>query len=175
MAYILTVDRPLNSHDEWQSQWSKYCDYLESVRNHLPVAAYNFATAPWHYDFSDHRAPHDGWVEEIIIREPATGARKEHRSLEIVVKLLAAYHDGHIELKYSAVQNYSLAGAKQGSTGHGDWLYDEIRLSQREYVLHEIEWSCGSRWLIECGDVSYKWSSLDTVSADVRAEQENDL
>ena len=160
MAYILTDDRPLNSYQEWQSQWSKYCDYLESVRNHLPIAAYNFASAPWHYDFSDHRAPHDGWVEEIIIREPATGARKEHRSLEIVVKLFAAYHDGHIELKYSAVQNYSLAGDKRGGSGHGDWLYDEIRLSQRGYVLHEIEWSCGSRWLIECGDVSYKWIPL---------------
>ena len=159
MAYILTVDRPLNSHEEWQSQWSKYCEYLESVRNHLPVAAYNFASAPWHYDFSDHRAPHDGWVEEIVIREPATGARNEHRSLEIVVKLLAAYHDGHIELKYSAVQNYSLAGDEQ--RGHGDWLYDEIRLSERGYVLHEIEWSCGSRWIIECNDISYRWTSLD--------------
>lgn len=65
---------------------------------------------------------------------------------------------------------------QQGSTGDGDWLYDEIRLSQRGYVLHEIEWSCGSRWLIECGDVSYRLSRLDTVSADAdfRAEQEKD-
>ena len=160
MAFILTCDRPLNSYEEWQSQWSKYRDYLESVRNHLPIAAYNFATAPWHFDHMDHRSPHDGWVEEIIIREPATGERKEHRSLEIVIKLLAAYHDGHIELKYSAVQNYSLAGDKQRNIGHGDWLYDEIRLSQRGFVLHEIEWSCGSRWLIECGDVSYEWIPL---------------
>lgn len=164
MAYILTADRPLNSYEEWQSQWSKYCDYLESVRNQLPPAAYSFASAPWHYDFTDHRAPHDGWVDEIIIREPATGARKEHRSLEIVVKLLAAYHDGHIELKYSAVRNYSLACDEQVGSGHCDWLYDEIRLSQRGYVLHEIEWSSGSRWLIECGDVSYKWSRVDTVA-----------
>jgi hypothetical protein len=164
MTYILTDDRPLNSHEEWQSQWSKYGDYLESVRNHLPIAAYNFASAPWHYDFSDYRTPHDGWVEEIIIRERATGARKEHRSLEIVVKLFAACQDGHIELKYSAVQNYSLACDEQGDSGHGDWLYDEIRLSQRGYVLHEIEWSCGRRWLIECGDVSYKWSGLDTFA-----------
>jgi hypothetical protein len=163
MAYILTEDRPLNSYQEWQSQWSKYCDYVESLRNHLPIAAYNFASAPWHYDFSDHRAPHDGWLEEIVIREPATGARKENRSLEIVIKLFAAYHDRQITLEYSAVQNYSLACHEQGGSGHGGWLYDEIRLSQRGYVLHEIEWSCGSRWLIECGDVSYNWSRLDTV------------
>jgi len=59
------------------------------------------------------------------------------------------------------VQNYSLACSEQIGSGHGDWLYDEIRLSARGYVLHEIEWSRGSRWLIESGDVAYKWSPLD--------------
>jgi hypothetical protein len=164
MAYILTEDRPLNSYEEWQYGWLKYCEYLESVKSQLPTSAYNFASAPWHYDFHDHRAPHDGWVEEIIIREPASGERKEHRSLEIEVRLFAAYHDGHIELRYSEVQNYSLACGKQFGSGHGDWLYDEIRLSDRGYVLHEIEWSRGSRSLIECGDVSYKWTPLDTIA-----------
>ena len=163
MAYILTEDRPLNSYEEWQSGWLKYCDYLESVSSQLPPSAYNFASASWHYDFNDHRAPHDGWVDEIIIREPATGERKEHRSLEIVVKLFAAYHDGLIELRYSEVQNYSMACAEQIGSGHGDWLYDEIRLSGRGFVLHEIEWSRGSRWLIESGDVSYEWTPLDII------------
>ena len=163
MVYILTHDRPLNSYEEWQSHWSRYCDYLASIRNQLPPAAYNFASASWHYDFSDHRAPHDGWVDEIIIREPASGNRKEHRSLEIVIKLFAAYHNGHIELKYLAVQNYSLGCCAQSGYAHGDWMYDEIRLSDRKCVLHEIEWSCGSRWVIECGDVSYKWIPFDAV------------
>jgi hypothetical protein len=67
MVYILTHDRPLNSYEEWQSHWSEYRDYLASVRTQLPPAAYDFATAPWHYDFADHRAPHDGWVDEVII------------------------------------------------------------------------------------------------------------
>jgi len=160
MAYILSKDRPLNSYDEWQSGWSRYCAYLESVKNRLPLSAYEFASAPWHYDFNDHRAPHDGWLAEAIIREPASGERKQYRSLEIVVKLLGAYHDGHIELKYSKVQNYSLACGEQIGSGHDDWLSDEIRLSDRGYVLHEIEWSRGSCWLIECSDVSYKWMPL---------------
>jgi len=161
MVYILSHDRPLNSYDEWQSHWSRYCDYLVSVRNQLTPAAYNFASAPWHYDFNDHRAPHDAWVEETVIREAASGERKDHRSLEIVIKLFGAYHDCHFELKYSAVQDYLLACHKQSGSGHGDWLYDEIRLSDRGYILHEIEWSCGSRWLIECGDVSYNWTPLE--------------
>lgn len=63
------------------------------MRNQLTPAACNFASAPWHYDFNDHRAPHDGWVEETVIGEAASGERKEHRSLEIVIKLFGAYHD----------------------------------------------------------------------------------
>ena len=162
MAYILNKDRPLNSYEEWQSGWSKYCDYLETVKDELPPSAYGFASAPWHYDFSDHRAPHDGWLEELIVREPALGERKENRSLEIVVSLFAAYHDGHIELKYRDVQNYSFSCDELEGMGHGDWLYDEIRLSARGCVLHEIEWSSGSRWLIECADVSYTWTALNS-------------
>jgi hypothetical protein len=141
------------------------------VRNQLPPAAYNFASAPWHYDFTDHRAPHDGWVDEIIIRESGSRNRKEDRSVEIIVKLLAAYHTGYIELKHLAVQNYSFACADQIGDGHGDWMYDEIRLSDRRYVLHEIEWSCGSRWLIECGDVSYQWLPLVPLGANLSRKQ----
>jgi hypothetical protein len=150
MAYILTKDRPQNSLEEWQSGWSNYWAYLESVNDRFPRSAYEFASAPWHYDFSDHRSPHDGWVEELLIREPAAGERQEKRSLEIVVRLFAAYHDGHIELKYSGVQTYELTSTVSSVSGHGDWLYDEIRLSNNGLVLHEVEWSRGGLWLIEC-------------------------
>jgi hypothetical protein len=160
MVYILTSDRPQNSYEEWQSRWGAYCSYLESIKDRLPTSTYEFAIAPWHYNFADHRAPHDGWLDEITIREPASGERNEVRSLEIVVKLLAAYHDGHIELTYSDVKEYSLGGEGQTGSGHGDWLYDEIRLSDRGHVVHEIEWSRSSRWLIECSDVSSEWMPL---------------
>jgi len=165
MVYILMKDRPQNSYEEWQSAWSKYCAYLESVREQLPNSAYEFAAAPWHYDFGDHRAPHDGWVEELIIREPAAGDRKQNRSLEIHVRLDAAYHDGHIELSYSGVRSYSLDSGLTNGLGHGDWLYDEIRLSKHGAVLHEVEWSNGGLWLIECEDVVYQWRPVGAEDA----------
>jgi hypothetical protein len=165
MAYILLKDRPQNSYEEWQSGWSNYCAYLESVKNRLPPSAYDFASAPWHYDFDDHRAPHDGWVDEIVIRESTMGEQKENRALEIVVRLFGAYQDGHIELRYSEVQSYLLASGDTIGLGHGDWLYDEIRLSDRERVLHEVEWSRGNRWLIECRDVTYEWRPLCSIGA----------
>ena len=77
MAYILSKDRPQNTHEEWQAGWSKYSAYLESVKDLLPRSTYEFASASWHYDFSDPRSPHDGWVEDLMIREPASGERKE--------------------------------------------------------------------------------------------------
>ena len=98
-----------------------------------------------------------------MIREPASGARKEIRSVEIVARLFAAYHDGHIELKYSNVESYSLASGVTDGAGHGDWLSDEIRLSERGLVLQEVEWSRGGLWLIECGDVAYEWVPLESA------------
>ena len=162
MAYILTRDRPLKSDEEWRHSWAAYRAYLESVKGQLPYSAYELATAPWHYDFSDHRSPHDGWLELLTIREPASGPRQQVRTVEIVARLLTAYHDGHIEIKYSSVETYSLAQGVTAGEGHGDWLYDEIRLSERGRVLHEIEWSRGGLWLIECGDVAYEWVPLST-------------
>lgn len=44
------------------------------------------------------------------------------------------------------------------------WQYDEIRLSESGHVVHEVEWSSGSRWLIECADVTYEWTQLETVT-----------
>jgi hypothetical protein len=165
MTYILTKDRPQNSFEEWQSCWSNYWNYLETVKGAFPRSAYEFASAPWHYDFSDHRAPHDGWVEEVLISEPSSGEREQNRSLELFVRLFAAYHNGHIELKYSEVHSYSLTSGLSISSGHGDWLYDEIRLSDQGRVLHEVEWSRGGLWLIECGDVFYKWIPLSSIEA----------
>ncbi len=165
MAYILRKDRPKNAHEEWQSGWAAYCAYLESVKGRLPPSVYEFATASWHYDFGDHRAPHDGWLESLVISEPASGERKEIRSIEMVARLFAAYHDGYIELKYFGVESYSLVSGARGGWGHGDWLYDEIRLSERGRVLHEVEWSNEGLWLIECSDVAYQWLPLETTNA----------
>lgn len=157
MAYILSKDRPHNSHEEWRAGWAAYRSYLDSVRGRMPRAAFEFAAADWHYDFSDHRAPHDGWLEALEIREHAAGARRQYGRVEILVRLLAAHHDGHIELRYTDVQSYSLASSVEPDAGRRDWLYDEVRLSEGGRVEHEVEWSGGGLWLIECGDLAYAW------------------
>ncbi len=141
---------------ELLEQSRAYREYLQSVKERLPLSAFEFATAAWHYDYSDHRCPHDSWIESLTIDEPATGGRLQNRSLRISARLLGAFHDGHLLLGYADVQMYSLESPKTPS-GHGDWLIDEIRLSDNGFVLHEVLLSNNSRWLIEAKDISCEW------------------
>jgi hypothetical protein len=50
--------------------------------------------------------------------------------------------------------------AWDGELGHKDWRYDELRLSDQNTLIHEIEW-CGmrdtGRWLIEASDLEFRW------------------
>jgi hypothetical protein len=137
-----------------------YRAYLESVREKLPTSTYEFAAAFWHYDHHDHRCPHDAWIESVLIQEPSSGTRHQVRETAITVKLLGAYHDGYLELIYPGVRSYSLSGepSRKPKIGHGDWLIDEVRLSDNSLVLHEILFSTGSRWLIECRDIEVRWT-----------------
>jgi hypothetical protein len=150
---------------EQRRQWDEYQHYLRTVANGLAPGAAAFAAAPWHYDPTDHRCPHDAWVESLTILEVAQGANAGERSLELHARLLGAYHDGHIDLRYRGVRSYSLVALAEASwlptrqgIGHGDWLVDEVRLSAHGMVEHEIAFERGS-WLIECAELEYQWTS----------------
>lgn len=127
----------------------------------MPRSAHEFASAAWHYDTADARSLHDSWVDSLVIREPAGGDRHEIRSLEIELRLLGPYHDGQTTLIYQEVHSYLLDTpfefVSPQRMGHGDWLCDEVRLSQRDHVIHEVEFSRGGRWVIECRDI--EWTS----------------
>ncbi len=120
-----------------------------------------FASAKWYTDYNDYRCPHDAWLETLEIAEPATGQRGELRSTTITVRLLGAYHDGHIVFRYLAVQSYTLA-APSATQGLGDWLKDELSLNPAGFVVRRIDWFVHGRlsqatWTIECREVTYEW------------------
>jgi hypothetical protein len=152
---------------EIQALWARYDEYLASIKDRLPPSAYAFATAPWHYSTLDHRCPHDAWVESLTISEEKNDENPIQRRMNIHVRLLGAYHDGHIELAYKGVNSYGLSKPDLGPgpwgsggwkyIGHHDWLVDEIRLSDNNRVIHEIVFSSDARWLIECEDLIYEW------------------
>ena len=155
MAYFLSDER----NKDVVEAYRRYQEYLRQHEHEFPSGAFALGTAEWYQDPNDHRCPHDGWLETLVVSETADVERK--RKTSIVIRLLGAYHDGFIEFSYPDVFAYIL-GSPSCARGLGDWLYDEFRLSPNGHVIHEIEWAGvtnaeGSRWIIEASDVIFRW------------------
>jgi|SRR5262252_2989981 len=87
------------------------------------------------------------------------GERGQETKLSLDVRLLGAYHDGYIERRYPQVFRYAL-NVTDGERGHRDWRYDELRISDRGHLVHEIEWSglhATGVWVIEASDLEFRW------------------
>ena len=119
MTYILSKDLPHKESNIYeqrlQEQWRAYERRLQKIKKRLPPSVQEYALADWHYNFSDHRCPHDAWLEYVTIRELTDGESRKIRSLEIEIRLLAAchdehveFHDGRIEFIYRDVESYCL-------------------------------------------------------------------
>ena len=59
MAYYLGKEREVDV----VAAYRRYRDYLQQHREDLPRTAFELGTAEWYQDPSDHRCPHDGWLE----------------------------------------------------------------------------------------------------------------
>lgn len=153
MTYVLRKDGSQDSTESFVESWRRYQEHLASIADQLPPSAREFAFAEWHHNYKDSRAPHDAWLESLVVYETASGVRHENRQSHIKLRLLGAYHDGYIEIEYLNVKRYSI-GCE--FPAHGDWDQDEIRLSDSGSVVHEIEIG-GTSWLIECEDIRYVW------------------
>ncbi|HET7463563.1 MAG TPA: hypothetical protein VFJ82_20080 [Longimicrobium sp.] len=76
MAFILSAQRD-GASGGW---YERYMEYLAENRGRFPPGAYALATSTWYFGFNDPRGPHDAWLEEVTISEPATGERRENRA-----------------------------------------------------------------------------------------------
>ena len=157
MTYILAAERH-RPEPEAARLWKLYQRYLKRNAARFPRGALELATSDWYFGFSDHKAPHDAWLESALFEEPATGERSQHRTLSLRVTLLGAYHDQILEFFYPRVFSYTLSNPGTAG-GHYDWRYDEFRLSRSGNLIHEIEWAGPpgqeGRWLIEASDVQF--------------------
>jgi hypothetical protein len=159
MAFILSAQRNVDDLDVARSHWRRYEAYLHDNANRFPAGALALATGGWYFGFEDHRAPHDAWLESAVFVERSEGEREERRWLVLELTLLGAWQDMWIKFRYPRVYSYAMTGA-ESQGGHGDWLYDEFRISDNGHLIHEIEWAGGalregSRWLIESSDVEF--------------------
>jgi hypothetical protein len=150
MAYILLRDNNREPVERWLDASRRYREYLQTIASRLPIAAREFALADWHYNHADHRCPHDSWLEDVNVWVAAMGDRREKRRAQIRSRFLGAYHDGYLELVYSDVSSFCV------DQGLGDWLYDEVRLSDEGSIIHEIEFA-GGYWNIVAKDIRATW------------------
>jgi hypothetical protein len=155
MAYYLSAERNQDTLEAYR----RYQQYLRQHEHEFPSSAFALATAEWYQNPYDHRCPHDGWLENLIISEAPNMGTK--RITAIRTRLMGAYHDGYIEFFYPHVFAYTLGNVSCGN-GLGGWLCDEFRLSSNGHVIHEIEWAGfpsakDSRWVIEASDVCFQW------------------
>jgi hypothetical protein len=161
MTFLLSED---GRDDDVLRAFRRYREYVESAKDFFPPSAYALATSDWYFNPEDHRSPHDAWLESLHLTELSSGRRHASRALSLRLRLLGAYHDGYIELLYPRVFAYRL-NVEDGEMAHRDWRYDELRVSDRGRLLHEIEW-CGptatGRWLIEASDVQLQWVPFST-------------
>ena len=158
--------------EEIVGSYEDYRKYLFSIKDALPESAFEFAIADWHYDHNDPRCPHDARLDSLEMTEKYVSnlSLKERAPLEITIILLSSFHNGRIRLSYRGVRYYSLEKfpisgiptrvLKEPTTYHGDWLVDELCLSEDNFVVHEIDFAFGATWKIHCDDVKYEWLPL---------------
>jgi hypothetical protein len=151
-----------------KSNFDAYGRYLEEHKEDFPREAYEFATANWHYDPQHHACLHNTWVESLEVIESTSTYHEKLRQTDIRLTLLGAYNDGRIEINYENVNGYrlGLASSNTAVNSHGDWLIDEIRLTESRSLIHEIKFWKDGNWQIECSNIRFKWIPLGDQSQD---------
>lgn len=142
-----------------EQKFKSYKKYLTDNQHLFPQSAYEFANAEWHYNAQDHRCPHDSWVDSLQILEKHSSTSDGNKGIEIQLALLGAYHDGQIQIYYEDVKgyNFNLAPDSFEVKSHGDWIIDEIHLSEQGWLIHEIKFVLNGEWKIECENIKYVW------------------
>lgn len=129
--------------------YQDYLTYLESCKDKLPVAAYDYAKASWHYDMTDPRCIHDAWLLSFAIKEASLERpERQPERFDIEISLLSAFEDRVLKFAYEDVVQYRLETPAQ-IHAHSEVYFDEIRLSAQENVVHEILFMSNVRWVIE--------------------------
>ena len=137
-----------------------YRRYLDSVRDALPEEVYRFASDMRHYDQASPQTLHDAWLDSLVVREQASGDRREIRRLAVDIDLLGPFHDRRIRLRYRGVRAYRFDarqpdGTRWTHTAHGDLLMHEVWLGEDGNVVHELRFERQGTFLVECESFSH--------------------
>ncbi|KOC88151.1 hypothetical protein [Winslowiella iniecta] len=134
----MKVIKITENNDGFTMDSSAYPDYVDSIKGSVPENALQYMMASWHYDHRDPKCLHDSRIEKLCILESNSG---DFRVTDIKLLLQGAYGN-RMCLSYSNVFSYSIEKKKcewpVDDYSHGDWLIDEIILSDDGFLMHEI-------------------------------------
>jgi hypothetical protein len=136
----------------------EYSAHVDSWKDDLPTSAYEYAKAIWHYDMRDARCIHDAWLASCVFQEASL--QKPHAKptgFGIEISFLTGLEDRVLKFSYKNIVHYSLESPSQSET-HSEVYFDEIRLSERKNMIHEILFMSNARWIIESNDFSFSFS-----------------
>lgn len=158
--YILSKDIGNLEFEEYKKRVSDYQSYLASIKDKISLSPHGFIFEDWYRNCDSHRCPHDSWLDRIVVSED------DNNEVNIELKLLGAYHDGYIFFRYSGVKYYKLDRHSTSviKSSHGDLRYEEFRLDDEGYLVHEFDWYTldeNAIFLIACESVSYSWEPIE--------------
>lgn len=135
---------PSSTFEEIGKGTDAYLKYLHRNRHKFPPALFEYLSADWHYDFRDHRCPHDSLVVAYsVLFNPSI----ENRGIESVsISLINAYQDWGIEFIYRDVKSLDISPELSG------WSHDEVVLCPNG-MRHEIAFDEGTAWIIEAASI----------------------
>ena len=137
--------------------FTTYFEYIESIFDKIPKHLYNFAKDFGRYSLNHPSSLHDTWLSSLTVSENYEKDDSSIAQVEIHLSLLGQLHDRYIELVYKRVSHYSfektLFQKPPTQTAHGDLIVHEIRLTDFGKICHEVLFSKGAVFLIECEDI----------------------
>lgn len=124
------------------TSFDEYLEYIERLKNQIPTNVYEFATNINRHNIQSPHSLHDSWITSINIKENRNKERPFNPVTTIKIELLGQMHDRNIILEYEEVESYTFEGVKNPhnctDTYHGDIACHEVRLTENNFLVHEI-------------------------------------
>ena len=135
---------PSHRSEGMTESFQEYRSYLDSVKDRLPPGLFDVFSSYWYYNAANHRCPHDSWLISVSVAET------DDRRRDMVVEVLAAYHEFRIRYSYAGVSSYAISS--EFGPRH-EWDRDELQITD-DGIKHVIRWATDEYWKIECARMS---------------------
>lgn len=135
---------PSSTVEEIGEATDAYLQYLHRNREKFSRSLFEYLSADWHYDFRDHRCPHDALVVAYSV---ALNPSIANRAIDMArINLINAYQDYQIEFIYRDIKSLEI------TPEISCWSYDEVVLCPSG-MRHEIVFEEGNAWTIEAAAI----------------------